>query len=153
MTWDIFKKYFLDLFFPRDMREAKFVEFINLRQGGIKVREYSLKFTRLLKYAPSLVFDPRENMSTFVMGVFDYLQEECHSSILHENMKISRLMMHAKHMEEAKAKRKCRDAKRARSFDGGSSKNMLEIQHKPRFKKRVSSQVPSKFQKLVVIGF
>ena len=37
------------------------------------------------------------------------------------------------------------DAKRARSLDGGSSKNRLEIQDKHKFKKRVSNQVPSKF--------
>ena len=30
-------------------------------------------------------------------------------------------------VEEARAKRKSRDAKRARLFDGGSSKNRLEI--------------------------
>ena len=48
-------------------------------------------------------------------------------------------------MEEQRAKRKSRDAKRARSFDAGSSKGRIEIQDKPRFKKRVSNQVPSKF--------
>ena len=42
-------------------------------------------------------------------------------------------------------RKKNRDAKRARSFDGGSSKNRLEIQDKPRFKKWDSNQVPSRF--------
>ena len=73
------------------------------------------------------------------------LQEECQSAMLHDNMNISRLMVHARRIEEARAKRKSRDATRARSFDGGSSKNRLEIQDKPRFKKRFSNQVPSKF--------
>ena len=50
-------------------------------------------------------------------------------------------------VEEARAKRKSRDAKRARSFDGVSSKNRFEIQDKPIFKKQVSNQVPSKFSK------
>ena len=67
--------------------------------------------------------------------------------MLHDNMNISHLMVHAKHVEEAWSKRKSRDAKRARSFDGGSSKNRREIQDKPRFKKRVSNQVPYKFSK------
>ncbi|TMX05451.1 hypothetical protein EJD97_020345 [Solanum chilense] len=40
-----------------------------------------------------------------------------------------------------------RDAKRARSFDEDSSKNMLEIQDKPKIMKRVSHQFPSKFQR------
>ena len=40
--------------------------------------------------------------------------------MLHDNMNISRLMVQSQHVEEARAKRKIRDAKRARSFDGGS---------------------------------
>ena len=35
----------------------------------------------------------------------------------------------------------------ASSIDRGSSKNRLEIQDKPRFKKKVSAQVPLKFPK------
>ena len=62
-------------------------------------------------------------------------------------MNISCLMVHAQKVEEARAKRKNRDVNRARSFDDFSSKNMLEIQYKPRFKKWVSNQVPSKFPK------
>ena len=54
-------------------------------------------------------------------------------------------MMYAKHLEEARARRNSNHAKRERSSDGSSSNNRLEIQDKPRFKKRVSSQVPSKF--------
>ena len=72
------------------------------------------------------------------MGLSDDLQEECHSVILHDNMTISRLMVHAQQMEDTRAKRKCSDTKTARSFDSGSSKSRLEIQDKPRFKKRVS---------------
>ena len=71
MTWEIFKKAFLDKFFPRDNREAKLDEFINLRQGCMSVLEYSLKFTKLSKYTLSLVFDPRNEIRPFVMGVSD----------------------------------------------------------------------------------
>ena len=56
-------------------------------------------------------------------------------------------MVHAKNVAEARARRKSRYAKRARSFDGDSSKNWIEIKDKPGFKKRVSSQVASKFLK------
>ena len=75
------------------------------------------------------------------------MQKECHSSMLYEYMKIYHLMMHAKHMEEERDKSKSRDSKRIRSLDRGRSKNRLEIQDKPRFKKRVSNHVPSKFHK------
>ena len=50
-------------------------------------------------------------------GVSGDLQEECHSAMLHFNMNIYRLMLHVKHVEEARSKRKTRDSKRARSFD------------------------------------
>ena len=44
LTWAIFKAAFLDLFFPREMREYKATVFINLRQRGKSVHEYSLEF-------------------------------------------------------------------------------------------------------------
>lgn len=62
-------------------------------------------------------------------------------------MNISRIMVHAIRVEEARAKRKNRDAKRVRSCDGKSTNNRVEIQDKPRFKKRFSNHVPSKFRK------
>ena len=50
-TWDEFKSAFLDHLFPLELREAKMREFMNLKQGNMTVREYSLKFTTLSKYA------------------------------------------------------------------------------------------------------
>ena len=39
VTWEVLKKAFLDMLFPREKMEAKVVEFINLRQGGMIVVE------------------------------------------------------------------------------------------------------------------
>ena len=86
-------------------------------------------------------------MSHLLSGVSDDFQEECHFAMINGKMNISHLMVYASKMEEAKAMRKNRDAKSARYFDGGSTKNRLEIQDKPIFKKRFSNQVPSKFPK------
>ena len=86
-------------------------------------------------------------MSHFLTGVLEDLEEECHSAMVHDNMNFSNHMVHARRVEEARAKRKSRDANISRSFNGGSSKNSLEIQDKPRFKKWVSNKVPSKFPK------
>ena len=91
----------------------------------MSVLEYSLKFSKLSKYAPFLVSNPRDEMSRFVIGVSDDLKEECHSAMLHENMKISHLMVHAQQVEEARAKRRSRDSKKGRPFDGGSSKSRI----------------------------
>ena len=65
MTLEIFKKAFLDRFFPRDMGETKMEEFINLFQGGTSVVDNSLMFTKLSKYAPSLVSNTRDEMSRY----------------------------------------------------------------------------------------
>ena len=82
----------------------------------------------------------------------DNLKEECHSVILHDNTNISCLMVHSQQVENTRVKRKSKDAKRARSFDCGSSKGRLDIQEKSRFKNRSSVQFPTKFSRLVMIG-
>ena len=69
VTWKIFMAAFLDQFFPREMREEKVMEFINLCRGGRSVHQYSLEFIKFSKYAPSLVSDLRDQMSHFVTGV------------------------------------------------------------------------------------
>ena len=46
ITWGDFKKAFLDRLFLMELRERKIQEFINLHQGGMRVKEYSLKFTQ-----------------------------------------------------------------------------------------------------------
>ena len=86
-------------------------------------------------------------MSNFVTGVSKDLQEEYESAMLHDNMNISCLIAYARRVEEERTKRKTRDAKRARSFDEGSSNNRLEIQDKPKFKKLFYNKVPSKFRR------
>ena len=51
--------------------------------------------------------------------------------MLHDNLNISRLMMYARRVEEARSKGKSRDAKRERSLDKSSLKNRLEILDNP----------------------
>ena len=41
-------------------------EFINLSQRDISVKDYSLNFTLLSRYALSLLYNPRDEMSRFV---------------------------------------------------------------------------------------
>ena len=77
MTREIFKKDFLDRFLPRDQREAKLKEFINLRHGGKSVKEYNLNFIELSKYAFFLVLNDRYEVSHHVTGVSEDLEEEC----------------------------------------------------------------------------
>ena len=74
-------------------------------------------------------------MSHFVTGWSKNLVEECHSSMLHDDMNISLPMVHAQEVEETRLRRKNREAKKARSYEGGYSKGRLDNKDKPRFKK------------------
>src|SRR5688572_26991763 len=116
--WEEFKAAFLDRFFPLELRDAKVQEFINLRQGGMSVREYSLKFTKLSKYAPTLVSDPRVKMSMFIFGVSSTLLQECRTATLNKEMDLARLMTYLAQIEEDKLKELNRNNKRPR-VDGG----------------------------------
>lgn len=82
----------IDWFFPLYLREAKLQEFINLKQGHMSVREYSLMFTKLSKYAPIMVADPIEWMSKFIFGVSELLSKECKMTMFMKEMDISWLM-------------------------------------------------------------
>ncbi|TMX03309.1 hypothetical protein EJD97_017135 [Solanum chilense] len=88
-----------------------------------------------------------DDMTRFVMGVSEDLVKECCSTILHDNMDISRLMLHAHQVEETRLKRKNKEYKMTKAYEGGISKGRLEIEYNPRFKNRVSNQVPSNFPK------
>ena len=69
VKWDILKLVLLERLFPLEMREAKVLEFINLRQESMSMRKYALNFTQLSKYAPTMVSDSRAITSKFVSGV------------------------------------------------------------------------------------
>ena len=57
----------------------------------MKVKEYSLKFFKLLKYAYSIVSKSRDEMSKFMTGVS---KEECREDMLNDKMDRGRLMVH-----------------------------------------------------------
>lgn len=116
-------------------------EFINICQGGVSVRDYSLKFNKLSKYAPSLVSNPRDKMSHFLTGVFKVLVEEYRLS-----------MLHAQQVEYRRLNTMSREAKKAISYEGCSSKGRLDIYDNPRFKKSFLILFLKYFQRLVIIG-
>ena len=80
-------------------------EYINLKHGNMSVAEFPLKFSTLSRYAPSLVSNPRDEMSHFVTGVADLLVEECRTAMLHDNMTLDTLMVYAQSIEECKLTR------------------------------------------------
>ncbi|XP_049368652.1 uncharacterized protein LOC125833534 [Solanum verrucosum] len=97
---------------PLEMRKAKVLEFISLRQCSMSVKEYALRFTQLSKYAPSIVADCKTKMSKFVSGVSDLVVKECRTTMLFNDMDIARLMIHAQQIKEEKLKGRSREKKR-----------------------------------------
>ena len=87
-----------------------------------------MNFTLLSNYAPSLLSNLINEMSRFVNGVSDLVKEECHTTILHDDMNISRLMVYAQSTRESKLKKMTRHLKR----DASDEKCMFS---------KVSSQV------------
>ena len=65
----MFKMTFLDRLLAIEWRDRMLVEYTNLRQGGISVKECSFKFTQVSKYATTLIDNSRDRMNKFVRGV------------------------------------------------------------------------------------
>ena len=42
VTWDVFKRVFLEKYFPEDVRNKKEMEFLELKQGSMTVVEYAV---------------------------------------------------------------------------------------------------------------
>ena len=75
ITRELSKTAFLERFFLRKMRKAKVEEFINHKQGSMTVRNYSLKFVKLSRYATSRVSNCMDEMSRFLIGINGDLEE------------------------------------------------------------------------------
>ena len=52
VTWDVFKRVFLEKYFLEDVRNKKEMEFLELKQGNMTVAEYTAKFEELVRYFP-----------------------------------------------------------------------------------------------------
>ncbi|XP_015064584.1 uncharacterized protein LOC107009757 [Solanum pennellii] len=113
----------------------------------MSVKEYFLKFMKLSKYASSLVSNDRDEMTRYVMGVSEELKEESRAAMFHDNIDLSRLMVHGQQVEDSRLRKSNREAKKGMSFECASSKSKPDIQGKPNFKKRFSKKVPSNLSK------
>ncbi|XP_070054693.1 uncharacterized protein [Nicotiana tomentosiformis] len=90
-SWEIFSDAFLDQYLSREIRQARVDQFLALKQSNMSVREYSLRFDSLARYAPSIVATMRDRIHIFIAGLAPGLTEVCATAVLQDSMDISRI--------------------------------------------------------------
>lgn len=60
VTWAVFRREFLNRYFPEDVRGKKEIEFLELKQGDMLVTEYADKFVELAKFYPHYTAETAE---------------------------------------------------------------------------------------------
>ncbi|XP_070020209.1 uncharacterized protein [Nicotiana sylvestris] len=74
--WENFSDAFLDQYLPREIRQARLDQFLALKQDNMSVREYSLYFDSLARYAPFIVATMRDRIHRFIAGLALELTEK-----------------------------------------------------------------------------
>ncbi|XP_070040004.1 uncharacterized protein [Nicotiana tomentosiformis] len=121
-VWQEFTEAFLHHYLPLELRWARVDRFLTLRQGNMSVREYSLQFDLLARYAPTIVSKMEDRVHRFVMGLEPHLLNNCMSVSLHPYMDISSIQAYAQGVEERKQKQRAdREHDRAQNKRARSS--------------------------------
>ncbi|XP_033513864.1 uncharacterized protein [Nicotiana tomentosiformis] len=101
-VWEEFSWAFLRHYLPAEIRQARVDRFLALKQGNMSVREYSLQFDSLARYAPSIVAEMSDRVHRFVVGLGPHLINECFTAALLDGMDISRIQAYAQNLEDQK---------------------------------------------------
>ncbi|XP_070005009.1 uncharacterized protein [Nicotiana sylvestris] len=100
--WENFPDALLDHYLPREIRQARLDQFLALKQGNMSVREYSLHFDSLAKYAPSIVATMQDRIHMFIEGLAPELTDACATAALQDSMDISRIQAFAQNIERGR---------------------------------------------------
>ena len=65
----MFRREFLDRFYPRGYKEARVEEFYRLVQGNLSVSEYEKRFSELGRLVPSMFDDEEQKTNKFRSGL------------------------------------------------------------------------------------
>ena len=149
-VWDEFVEAFLAHFLPPEIRRARVHRFIHLKQHGRSVREYTLEFDSLARYAPHIVANMDDRVHQYIMGLDTYLIDSCMSMAAQPGTDIARVQAYAQGMEERHRGRQSdrsydrRQPKRARSagYSGDSRGRQPQQQQHSRHSSQPARSTP-----------
>ncbi|XP_070034316.1 uncharacterized protein [Nicotiana tomentosiformis] len=119
-TWAQFSKMFLKEFIPQTLRDAWRTEFERLRQGTMKILEYTIRFNELARHAPILVPTVTERVRRFIEGL-DYDLKIC---------RVRELQTDTKRIEGVlREEMESKETKRSRSSGGFGGFYSLSMTH------------------------
>jgi hypothetical protein len=75
VTWAEFRNAFHAYYIPAGMMRKKHQEFIDLKQGGRSMHDYSKQFNHLAQYTPDQVDTDEKKKDRFMIGLSTKLQE------------------------------------------------------------------------------
>jgi hypothetical protein len=75
VSWAEFRNAFLAYYIPAGVMRKKRQEFMDLKQGGRSVHDYSKQFNHLTQYAPDQVDTDEKKKDRFMIGLSTKLQE------------------------------------------------------------------------------
>ncbi|XP_070046352.1 uncharacterized protein [Nicotiana tomentosiformis] len=100
--WEKFSGDFLRHYLPTEIRQASVDRFLAIKQVNMSVREYSLQFDSLERYAPSIVAEMSDQVHRFVVGLGQHQINECFTATLLDSMDISRIEAYDQNLEDRK---------------------------------------------------
>ncbi|KAF5456596.1 hypothetical protein F2P56_026063, partial [Juglans regia] len=75
ISWEHFKRIFLDHFFPRTLQESRARQFMDLTQGSMTVAQYATTFMKLSRFASYLIPDEEKKAEKFERGLNRRIRE------------------------------------------------------------------------------
>ncbi|XP_028223071.1 uncharacterized protein LOC114404174 [Glycine soja] len=85
VTWVVFKRVFLEIYFPEDVRNKKKMEFLELKQGNMIVTEYAAKFEELVRYFPH--YQGRDGESSNCVKFLNGLRPEVKQAVNYQGVR------------------------------------------------------------------
>ena len=83
ISWEQFKEIFFDKYFPRSVQRRMESEFLKLEQRNLSVAQYEAEFTRLARFAPSIVSNEMAKITRFTEGLRPRLMQAVNAFELH----------------------------------------------------------------------